>query len=92
MAKKYKVIDSCGTVHTRTTQNRTYTHCVVAHIKAKQQGTEPRYDITRMVQWALPVTDVGGVSPSSRFDGRQGLLPVMRSGAASAIIVYFHRG
>ena len=29
---KYQVTDSRGRVHTRTTDHRVYTHCVVAHI------------------------------------------------------------
>ena len=54
MAKKYKVIDSCGTVHTRTTQNRTYTHCVVAHIKAKPASEIWPYPqpAKRVANWA----------------------------------------
>ena len=39
MRNKFQATDSRGTVHKRTSENRTYTHCVVVHIPARPKTT-----------------------------------------------------
>lgn len=42
MATKHHVTDSRGQVHKRTSQNRVYSHCIVAHCKEMaREGREP---------------------------------------------------
>jgi hypothetical protein len=49
---KFQATDSRGQVHTRTSQNRTYTHCVVIHFAPWVSVGGMQYPAYSKAEWA----------------------------------------
>jgi len=52
MSTKYQVVDSRGKTHTRTTEERTYTHAVVAHYPEHKGHDGRTWPTADRVSWA----------------------------------------
>ena len=74
MANKFQATDSRGTVHKRTSENRTYTHCVVVHYSAvPAQGNFGPWPASTKAEWAgradLAEKNAARYRSNNRVDG-----------------------